>query len=359
MGKLNCQKYFVMRKIMSFVLLSFISCTSLFAQKINDGTSCFIKGTMITLSDGTTKAIEHIRKGDKILSMNLDKWATEVSTILEVDSPFHHKMVEISFWGEDSIINRNTFDHPYYVVGKGWCSYKPAETKLKYGIDAQQLSVGDICFEYFLGHLLEIRVKSIKEIVNYQRTYNLLKLSNGNNYFANNILVNNEAESPIDTLVKQKEIGKLKINDLFGEWRAKELKILVLPNVLSKTEKRNISKKYKVCRNSIFMIGRNGIISEKSESCEFSNCSEILGNLLTVKRLPIIGSSQERYDASSDITDTNIVWRPFVKLIDKNYDYSTIDAIQTNPTGKSLLKKLGKDRGLGYICGDGGEGSAV
>jgi len=154
------------------------------------GATCFIAGTLITMRDGTTKPIDQLFIGDTILSLNMETMKVEEDVILELVSPMHDEIVVLEFF--DNTINANTYDHPYYVQGKGLCSYKPALTKLHYGLEAKQLVVGDKCYKYVNGKLNLIELQSLKETINNVQTYNINSLQKNHTYFANGILVDNE-----------------------------------------------------------------------------------------------------------------------------------------------------------------------
>ena len=111
-------------------------------------------------------------------------------------------MVEIKFAGRS---NTNTFDHPYYVKGKGWSSYGPELTKKRYGIDAKLIEVGDKCLVYEKGQLTEISVTSLTERAGDVGTYNLTDVSNNHNFFANGVLVHNKSNSEIVIILKADE----------------------------------------------------------------------------------------------------------------------------------------------------------
>jgi len=170
------------------------------------GIKCFVAGTKITMSDGSLKKIEDVETGDIVKTYNLKLKKIEENLVLEIESPNHSDLVEIGF--EGNIENTNTFDHPYYVKGKGWSSYKPDETLIKYGLKAFQLEVGDICYLYKKDSLIEIKVISLKENVRLEKTYNLSSVANNNNFFANGILVHNKfspSETNIQKIIKEKE----------------------------------------------------------------------------------------------------------------------------------------------------------
>lgn len=114
----------------------------------------------------------------------------EEDIVRQIDSVKHSDIVNISF--NDMTANNNTFDHPYYVKNKGWCSYKPALTLQKYNIQAKQLLIGDTCFKYKDKQLIEVQIKNITEKPGEVMTYNISRLERNKSYFANGILVSNE-----------------------------------------------------------------------------------------------------------------------------------------------------------------------
>ena len=149
---------------------------------------CFIAGTQITMSDGSMKNIEDIEVGDIVKSWNEEISQIENDTVIKLMSPIHDDIVKLTF---GDVVNGNTFDHPYYVKGKGWCSYKPEWTMERYDIgQIGQLEVGDVCYYNNDSELEEIKLSHIKEELGEVQTY-IFKVEN-NTFFANNILTHNK-----------------------------------------------------------------------------------------------------------------------------------------------------------------------
>jgi hypothetical protein len=151
---------------------------------------CFTKGTKIIQITNLAKSIEHIKPGDRILSLNQNTMKIEEDIVKQIDSVKHSDIVHISF--NDLTINDNTLDHPYYVKNKGWCSYKPSLTLQKYNLQTKQLLIGDTCFKYQDNRLIEVQIKDISENSGEVMTYNISRLEKNKTYFANGILVSNE-----------------------------------------------------------------------------------------------------------------------------------------------------------------------
>ena len=151
---------------------------------------CFEKGTRIALSNGKSLPIEKLQINDKILSVDIETWSIGEDIVQKIDSVIHKNIVQITF--SDSTINYNTSDHPYFVKGKGWCSFKPSETQGNYNIKTKQLQPGDICFKTVNNKLVEVKVKTITEKSDEIMTYNVSGLKKNKSYFANGMLVSTE-----------------------------------------------------------------------------------------------------------------------------------------------------------------------
>jgi len=159
---------------------------------IDNGGLCLAKGTKILMGDGSLKNIEVVQTYDTVKTYNFETKKIESNVVLKVDSPLHNNLIDIVT--ERGIINSNTTDHPYYVKGKGWCSFSPELSEKHYGIKVKKLSVGDVCYIQLKGKLKKVKIREIYSKQGVERTYNLTQISNSNNYFANGILVNTESK---------------------------------------------------------------------------------------------------------------------------------------------------------------------
>ena len=153
---------------------------------------CFAKGTEISMADGSIKEIQDIEIGDSVLSYNLSSTTIEPDEVLELHTGFNNNMMEMTF--SDGTIIHSTFDHPYRVKHKGWCSIKPDMTNdiLTNIKDAKQLEVGDICFLMKDGKITEVAFISSKSIPDFQTTYTIKKLKKNNTFFAEGVMVGSE-----------------------------------------------------------------------------------------------------------------------------------------------------------------------
>jgi hypothetical protein len=151
---------------------------------------CVTRGTLVTKSNNSTLPIEKIKPGDTILSVNTNSMKIEKDLVQKIDSVTHKDIIDIIF--SDNTKLSSTWDHPYYVKSKGWCSYKPQETLQKYGIMTNQLKIGDICIKYHENILTEVKVRSLSENRGDVKTYNISRLKKNTSYFANGILISTE-----------------------------------------------------------------------------------------------------------------------------------------------------------------------
>jgi hypothetical protein len=153
-------------------------------------TFCFTEASNIALDKDHSKPIKKIKKGDRILSLNLETMLIENDVVKQIDSVKHSDIIHISF--NDRTENYNTADHPYYVKNKGWCSFRPSQTFQKYNLKTKLLLVGDTCLKIRNNELCEVRVKNITENPGEVMTYNISRLERNSTYFANGILVSDE-----------------------------------------------------------------------------------------------------------------------------------------------------------------------
>jgi hypothetical protein len=156
----------------------------------NNISQCFVAGTKVSMDDGSLKNIEDVVVGDSVKSFNFENGLIENKPVLEIESPMHRDLIAIYFINDS--VNINTTDHPYYVKGKGWCSFEPEKTERRYGLFVKQLKIGDECYFINSTDVVEIKISKIVSKPNLVRTYNLSKVSGNKNFFANGFLVHNK-----------------------------------------------------------------------------------------------------------------------------------------------------------------------
>jgi hypothetical protein len=140
---------------------------------------CFVGDTLITMWDKTYKPIEEIQVGDKVFTQLGNE------EVLEIFSPVHDNILEYTF--SDGTKTKNTSDHPYYVVDKGWCSNVPELTNKRYDIVTNEFVCGDICVN---DNDKQIELVDIEELGGEFQTYTFSV--NSKTYYANKILVHSE-----------------------------------------------------------------------------------------------------------------------------------------------------------------------
>jgi hypothetical protein len=138
------------------------------------GYECFLKGTLISLSDGSKKPIEQVKIGDTVVAYNDVRHCQEQAKVIKV---FQHDPKENSFYYLR--INGNllevTPNHPLYINGR-WTA-------------AGRARLGD--------HLLSIdgstvHIISIEKSHHCVPVYNL-EVEQFHDYYANGMLVHNKA----------------------------------------------------------------------------------------------------------------------------------------------------------------------
>ena len=140
---------------------------------------CFVGDTLITMADGTYKPIEDIEVNDLVFTQNGNE------KVNEVVSPIHNNIVELSFSNGNS--TKNTDDHPYYVIDKGWCSIKPKLSTELYDVKCEQLEVSDIFID---DEDAQIELLNIMKVNGEFKTYTFS--TDSKTYYANKLLVHSE-----------------------------------------------------------------------------------------------------------------------------------------------------------------------
>ena len=140
---------------------------------------CFLEETLITMGDNSYKPIKEIKVGDKVFTQ------LGIEEVLEVVSPIHNGIIEYTF--SDGTKSKNTADHPYYVIDKGWCSNVPTLTNERYGIGTNDFVYGDICIT---DNDEQVKLISMEDVKGEFQTYTFS--TNSKTYYANKILVHSE-----------------------------------------------------------------------------------------------------------------------------------------------------------------------
>ena len=151
--------------------------------------SCFIAGTLISMSDNTKKKIEDISVGDEV------KTSLGNNVVIKLDPTILGNRKLYSFNGSENYFV--TSEHPF-MTSEGWKSIKPEMTKLRDGIEMYEqlsgaLSVGDkLVHEQGL-----VEVESIESKVVNSRDlplYNFV-VEDSHQYYADGFLVHNTTKA--------------------------------------------------------------------------------------------------------------------------------------------------------------------
>ena len=136
-------------------------------------TSCFIAGTIISLSNGDYKFIEEIVIGDEVITYNEKTKLNEAGTVGKLSA--HEVLSVIKLTLADNTTVTTTAEHPFFIQGK-W-------------VIASELEVGNITKKLDGSDSAITRIDIVKE---QHTVYNLLDVSNNHNFYANEILVHNK-----------------------------------------------------------------------------------------------------------------------------------------------------------------------
>ena len=144
---------------------------------------CFAAGTKVLLADNSQKNIEDIKQGDKIMTYNIITGKKGTAMVEKTAAVTHKNLVTYVFEGGKKITA--TDDHPF-LTEQGWASSNPAKTANYKGFEkVVQIKVGDI-FAAANGYT-KLVSKSVSP--ESKMTYTIVKLSDGNTFYANDIIV--------------------------------------------------------------------------------------------------------------------------------------------------------------------------
>jgi len=146
---------------------------------------CFVAGTLITMANGSTKAIEDVDLGEIIVGKD-----GAHNTVLGFLRPTLGE-TGATLMAFNSGRPFMASDHPVWVRGHGWCSWDTEMTYSKYAMNVGKYQVGDV-IETEDGAGFEI--VSIEEYHDQdpdQIIYNF-EVSGNNTYVADNLVVHNK-----------------------------------------------------------------------------------------------------------------------------------------------------------------------
>lgn len=145
---------------------------------------CFAKGTKVLIADNLEKNIEDLNEGDEVLYMDFNSNMIKSAKIEKMEEVVHNNLVTYQF--ESGLEINATQDHPFRVKNKGWASLKPDKTLQYKGFEKiNKISIGDL-FMTIKGTEKLIAIDFVK---GEQETFTISKLSSGDNFIVNGLIV--------------------------------------------------------------------------------------------------------------------------------------------------------------------------
>jgi len=145
---------------------------------------CLAKGTKVLLANQTSANIEELVIGDEIAYLDFETNQIKSAIIEKMEVALHDKVITYHF--SSGLEITATHDHPFRALNKGWVTNNPVKSLHYEGFDEiQKVGIGDL-FITSKGVDLLISISYQEGIF---ETYTISKLSEGNNFFANGLIV--------------------------------------------------------------------------------------------------------------------------------------------------------------------------
>ncbi|KAK6729859.1 hypothetical protein RB195_006735 [Necator americanus] len=127
--------------------------------------SHFMKGTMIQMASGKLKKVEEMSSDDFLLAAPLTReFNVDASVVVEIAKASTLARVKFAVGQTQyEATLEPQLEHPFFVLGKGWCSCDPHRTAETYGLECQEMKVGDVCIS--LSRRSESDAKQLDEAV--------------------------------------------------------------------------------------------------------------------------------------------------------------------------------------------------
>jgi uncharacterized membrane protein YgcG len=137
------------------------------------------------MADNTQKNIEDVVVGDRVLGFDGKKHIAE--TVLQVEAPVRDHLYQLSFSNGSTL--SLTREHPLYTA-QGWKSISPQSTAAENPtLHVATLKIGDSVLNSSGAY---VQVTAMTYIPGKVQTYNLKKVTNANDFFANSFLAHNK-----------------------------------------------------------------------------------------------------------------------------------------------------------------------
>lgn len=154
------------------------------------GSSCFIDGSMVLMSNGEEKNISAVKVGEEVKSENGNSQVTSIDV--------HTGEFEIYSFNGGRFFT--TAEHPFKTV-EGWKALNPVDASKKHGVNTNILKKGDTLIR--LNEQEELK-EITKDEEKHSTVYNL-KLDNEHVYYVDGYLVHNAKDGAAGTgVVKDK-----------------------------------------------------------------------------------------------------------------------------------------------------------
>lgn len=149
---------------------------------------CLVKGTKITMADGSEKDIEEIKEGDEVLSYTTSN-TTGKSIVKAVAEKNHTDFVTYRFKSGRSLTC--TLDHPLFSPKFGWVSCDPEKSKLYKGfVNVGTVKIGTYILQ---SDGSDDQITAIGKGKKEQPSYTITELSDKHiGFFANGVCVGTE-----------------------------------------------------------------------------------------------------------------------------------------------------------------------
>ena len=159
-------------------------------QASQGGGGCFVAGTQVTLSNGTTMNIEDVTVGTEVLTFNESSNVIESGVVNALIRPIATDIIYMTLSNGTEL--RSTQDHPYMTT-EGWASYNPAATLAYHGMEVLQLTSDSVLYD--LDHA-EVNITQIFAYSTIEHEVYNLEIGTNHTYYANGILVHNKMVAP-------------------------------------------------------------------------------------------------------------------------------------------------------------------
>ncbi|CCD70045.1 AXH domain-containing protein [Caenorhabditis elegans] len=107
----------------------------------------FMRGTQLNVANGNIKKVEDLSSDDFLrCAAESDDVIVNASVIKSIKSTAGSVTIIFETGIEKQLIPlKCQVEHPFFVLGKGWCSCNPRKSGENYGLDCEILQVDDVC----------------------------------------------------------------------------------------------------------------------------------------------------------------------------------------------------------------------